>query len=84
MSRYHGQVRTRIIERDFQHIIEVVIPLGGLGKTLDAMYEFHVWYGIKAKRSLGRRDESGRNCVRFCFADPVIAKEFANAFAPSD
>ena len=41
MSRYKGQVSARVILRDFPHVVETVVPEGGLGKTLDAMHEFH-------------------------------------------
>ena len=38
MSRYKGRVSARAIERDFPHVVETVVPKGGLGKTLDAMH----------------------------------------------
>jgi len=47
------------------------------------MYEFHKRYGIHAK--LGRdRHEDGREYIRWRFADPARAKDFANAFAASE
>ncbi len=36
-----------------------LVPLGGLGKRLDAMYEFHTQYGIKPQRGHGRHDTNG-------------------------
>ena len=41
MSRYKGRVSASAIERDFPHVVETVVPKGVLGKTLDAMHEFH-------------------------------------------
>ena len=48
MSRYKGRVSARAIERDFPHVVETVVPKGGLGKTLVAMHEFHKLHGIDA------------------------------------
>jgi len=57
----------------------MVVPLGGLGNRLDAMYEVHVRHGIKPQRGHGRHDGNG-SVIRWCFADPVVALEFANQF----
>ena len=83
MTRYKGRTNAKLFERDFPHHVEIVVPSGGLGKTLDAMYEFHSRHGIQAKRGQGRRDEVGEDIIRWCFADPAIAKSFATAFAAS-
>jgi hypothetical protein len=56
------------------------VPLGGLGKTLDAMLEFHNRNGIRAINSTGRRDENGRDYIRWCCADQEIAAAFAVKF----
>jgi hypothetical protein len=79
-------VRTsfKSIERDFPHIVEMIVPEGGFGKTLDAMYDFHARHGIQAQRGRSRRDENGRDYIRWCFADPAIAKSFATVFAASE
>ena len=42
------------------------------------MYEFHARYGIKPQRGHGRHDANG--AIRWCFADPEIAKNFAGEF----
>ena len=34
-----GQSDAEIIQRDFPHIVEIVVPASGLGKQLDAMYD---------------------------------------------
>ena len=31
----------KAVEQDFPHFVDMVVPPGGLGKRLDAMYEFH-------------------------------------------
>jgi len=77
MSRYKGRTSPKAIERDFLHIVEMIVPLGGFGKKLDTMYEWHWARGIEAMRGSGRRDESGRFNVRWCFADPATKEAFA-------
>jgi hypothetical protein len=54
MSRYKGRVSARALERDFPHVVETVVPKGGLGKTLVAMHEFHKLHGIDAHTGKGR------------------------------
>jgi hypothetical protein len=80
MSRYKGQTNAAAIERELPYIVEIRVPFGGLGKTLDAMYEFHDRLGIKAERGKSRRDENGRNYIRWCFANQKIAAAFASEF----
>jgi hypothetical protein len=41
MSRYKGHFSPKLIERDFPHIVETIVPLGGFGKTLDAIRISH-------------------------------------------
>lgn len=84
MSRHKGRTSPAAIERDFPNIVEVFVPEGGLGKRIDAMYEFHALHNIKAMRGQSRRDDAGRDYIRFCFVDPSIAKDFAEAFEASD
>jgi predicted DNA-binding ribbon-helix-helix protein len=57
------------------------VPLGGFGSKLNAMHRWHEARGIRAIHSTGRRDENNRDIIRWCFADPVAAKEFTEAFA---
>jgi hypothetical protein len=37
MRRYKGRTNARAIEKDFPHIVETVVPPGGLGKRLNEM-----------------------------------------------
>ena len=83
MSRYKGRTKPTLIERDFPHHVEVLVPPGGLGKKLDAMHDWHRAKGIEAMRGRSRRDENGHNYIRWCFADPEIAKAFASEFGSS-
>jgi hypothetical protein len=80
MTRYKGRASPKEIEKAFPHIVEMIVPLGGFGKKLDDMYEWHWARGIEAMRGSGRRDESGRFYVRWCFADPATKKAFAAQF----
>jgi hypothetical protein len=80
MTRYKGRQSAKAIERDFPHIVEMVVPEGGLGKRLDAMYDFHARHGVRARLGLGRRNENGRDIIRWCFADPRLAAAFPKEF----
>ena len=79
MTRYKGRANAKAVERDFPHFVDIVVPLGGLGARLDAMYDFHTRHGIKPQRGHGRHDANG-SVIRWCFADPAIAKSFATVF----
>jgi hypothetical protein len=56
-----------------------IVPLGGLGSKLDAVYGFHTQYGIKPQRGHGRHDAKG-SIIRWCFADLLSAEDFARQF----
>ena len=79
MSRYKGSHSAKAVERAYPHFVDVVVPPGGLGSRLDAMYGFHERHAIRAKRGHGRHDANG-SVVRWCFADPAIAAAFAKEF----
>ena len=84
MSRYKGRQNAKAVEKDFPHHVDMVVPHGGLGSRLDAIYEFHTQFGIKPQRGHGRHDANG-SVIRWCFADEEIAKSFAIVLArPSD
>jgi len=80
MPRSRGRTSLKSIERNFPHIVEIVLPLGGLGKTLDAIYDFHARHHIRAKHGRTRHDEDGHNYMRWRFANRGTAVEFANKF----
>ena len=83
MNRYKGRQSAKAVEKDFPHFVDMVVPPGGLGKRLDAMYEFHTQYGITPQRGHGRHDANG-SVIRWCFADEEIAKSFATVFCASE
>ena len=41
MTRYKGRASPKAIEREFPHIVEMIVPEGRFGRTLDAMFDFH-------------------------------------------
>ena len=57
-ARYKGRTSLKSLEQDFPHIVEMIVPEGGFGKQLDAMYERHIHQGIRAINSTGRRDDT--------------------------
>ena len=50
---------------------------------LDAVHSILMVYGIKPQRGHGRHDANG-SVIRWCFADPAIAKLFAAVFGASE
>ena len=79
MTRYKGRMSQKAIEREFPHVVEIAVPLGGLGAQLDAMHYFHRARGIEACLGLGRRDK-GHDYLRWYFARPAAADAFAAEF----
>ena len=49
MTRYKGRTKTKLIERDFPHQVEMLVPEGGLGKGLDEMHDWHHARGMQAR-----------------------------------
>jgi len=78
-ARYKGRRSPAVVERDFPNIVEMPVPPGGLGKRLDAMHDFHTGRNIQSHRGRGRHEE-GRDFIRWCFADPIVAEVFAAEF----
>jgi hypothetical protein len=79
MTRYKGRSDAKTIERDFPHIVEMAVPLGGFGKRLDDMTEWHRSHGVQPRHGRGRHEDD-RDFVRWCFADPDAAAAFAAEF----
>jgi hypothetical protein len=80
MPHYRSRQSAKAVEHDFPHFVEMVVPEGGLGSNLNAMFDFHIRHGISARRGHGLRLEDGRSTIRWCFADPVVAAAFAKEF----
>jgi hypothetical protein len=79
MSRYKGQLRASRIESEFPHHVDIIVPPGGLGMRLDAMYDFHIQHGIQPQRGHGKHDADG-SVIRWCFANADLAAAFARTF----
>jgi len=80
MSRFKGQLRASRTEIEYPHHVDIIVPPGGLGTRLDAMYDFHAQHGIKPQRGQGKHDADGP-IIRWCFADASLAADFASKFA---
>ena len=78
-ARYKGRSSSKAVERDYPHMVEIVVPPSGLGQQLDQMYNWHRERNIEVHRGSGRREES-RDIIRWCFADVKTAADFAAAF----
>ena len=79
MTRYRGRANPKAIEHAYPHHVDTVVPPGGLGRRLDAMYEFHARHGIKPQRGQSRHDANSA-VIRWCFADSELARAFAAEF----
>lgn len=79
LARYKGRSSAKSIERDYPHIVEIAVPLGGLGNRLDRMHDWHIARGVKSQRGTGRYAEPV-HYIRWCFAAPEIADAFAAEF----
>jgi hypothetical protein len=79
MARYKGQARPEVTERDFPNIVEIVVPLGGLGRRLDTMHAWHSRRHLPPRHGRSRR-EGDRDTIRWCFAEAAIAQAFAGEF----
>jgi hypothetical protein len=66
-------------ERDYPHVVELVVPRNGFGQTLVAIMVFHRERGIETRRGRSKR-RAGRNYCRWCFADAETAEQFRATF----
>ena len=80
MTRYKGRTKTSLIEREFPHRVEMIVPKGGFWKRLDEMHEWHRARSIKPRFGRSRRDANNRDYVTWCFADAETAAAFASEF----
>ena len=79
VTRYKGRQSAKAFE-DFPHVVDIVIPSGGLGPQLNAMYAFHARHGIEPKRGQWRSADGGGSVIRWCFAEQAVAGAFASEF----
>ena len=75
--RHKVRKSKQTLARDFPHCVEIVVPLGGFGRTLDLMHA-HL-RSIAHVRGRGRL-EGERGITRWRFARREDAEAFANAF----
>lgn len=79
MPHSKDRIGSEASERKFPHIVEIAVPLGGLGAQLDAMHHFHEARGIKACLGRGRRGDN-RDYLRWYFTSLKTAGYFAIEF----
>jgi len=77
--RYKGRRNSKTIVRNLPHVVEIAVPLGGLGKRLEAMHDFHNVRGIMPCLGRGRREDN-QDQLRWYFAEPKTAATFAEIF----
>lgn len=67
MSRYKGRSSAKAIERDFPHIVEMAVPLGGFGRRLD---DIHEWHPLVASRPAAGK--GGMRMIGITFAGALL------------
>jgi hypothetical protein len=67
-------------ERDFPHVVELLVPPRGFGDASSAFGQFHLEMRIPERRGRGRRDEQLRDYVRWCFPTADLADAFRARF----
>ena len=82
MSYRKGEITSRMNERDYPYIVELVVPWNGFGLVHDKMMAFHGERGIENRR--GRSSvRDGKHYCCWCFADAATAKAFCRKFGGS-
>ena len=75
-ARYKGRAKT---ERDYPHVVELIVPLKGFGNTLNKMQTWHEVRELEQCQGSVHFAEPHWYC-QWRFADPKDAKEFQAAF----
>ena len=75
MTRYKGQLRASRIEQEFPYHVDIVVPPGGVGTRLDAMYDFHTQHGIKPQRGHGKHNADSALRLRVSLGPNAISRE---------
>lgn len=74
MSRRKGEIGRRQIDREYPHQVEIAIPPGGLGTTLNELHGWAKQAGIDYRtRSVNRFPVEA---MRWCFRDEATAEAF--------
>jgi hypothetical protein len=79
MSRRKGEITGHMNERDFPHLVELVLPPGGLRDQSLEFNAFHRERRMPIRRGRGRH-EGEQFRVRFCFPDVATADAFRDRF----
>lgn len=66
------------IDRDYPHQVEIVIPPGGLGQTLDALHAWAMRAGLDYKT---RSVRFPVDAMRWCFREAAAAEAFRKCWA---
>jgi hypothetical protein len=69
----------RTNERDFPHLIELVVPVEGFDSVSAEIDAFHRERHIPVRRGRSRYNVKPFY-IRFCFSDPATADAFRNRF----
>ena len=79
MSRRKGEITGHMNERDFPHLVELVLPPGGFRDQSLEFNAFHRERRMPIRRGRGRH-EGEQFRVRFCFPDVATADAFRDRF----
>ncbi len=79
MSRRKVEITGLMNEREFPHVVELVLPLSGFRSRIPEFEAFHRELGIPIRRGRGRY-ETEQLYVRFCFPHTTAADAFHDRF----
>jgi hypothetical protein len=79
MSRRKSGNTRRLNEREFPHVIELVVLLGSFGSRSAEFETFHRERSIPIRRGRSRH-KANQSYVRFCFPDAATADAFQECF----
>jgi hypothetical protein len=79
MSRRKGEIISRMNERDFPHIVELLLPEYGFRSKAIDMVTFHREHGIAIRHGRSRRDDD-KFLVRYCFPRSELSDAFRDRF----
>jgi hypothetical protein len=82
MTRRKRQIVGLTNERDFPHLVELALPLGGFRSVFLEIDTFHRERRIPVRRGRSRH-EAEQSYIRFCFPDAATADAFRNRFGGS-
>ena len=78
-SRSRTKTYARVNERKFPFVVQIAVPDGGFGCTLDAINAWH-FYSKNGQRFGQRQDVGEQQFWRWCFATREVAELFKLRF----